>query len=535
MPENTSTTPRTAFVLPGQGGFDGAALRRAADTHPQVRRVFERLDATTEELFSQRISEAVFGPEQADLRDLLAKDSWMSQVAIYGAGLAAHEILTDHGVRPDVLAGHSLGEITALVAAGAFSPEDGVRIVAQRVAVIERHDGIDGRMVALSAGADRVRMLLGLLDEPMLAVATENHDEQTVVSGPDAVLDQVTAVAAQLGIGAIEIDAPFPFHTPALAPAAPEFEAYVRTLEQHPLRRRVYSPILQRYYEPDEPLAGRLADHFVQPVRFAAAVRRLHGEGVSTFVEAGGRPTLSKLVTRLTRGSDVRSLPTLALDDGGRPALDTTLRELREAGLADAGPARTGLAELLAPSVPFDLFEAYWEAHGPEVRERIRTDLDAFAASGKRQRTPEGAPAQEREPERAPAQERAPEQAPAQGRKPEQQQASAPEPAPQEAPAGLDAPANAALDRDEVFAELRTLYAQALEYPEEVFEAGVQLEAELGVDSVKQVELLSRVSQRYGLPPREADFRLDPYNTLDAIADFVIAELDRRPEPQPVG
>jgi acyl transferase domain-containing protein/acyl carrier protein len=509
MPENTSTAPRTAFVLPGQGGFDGAALRRAKDTFPQVQRVFERLDTETEALFSRRISDVVFGPEQADLRELLAKDSWMSQVAIYGAGLAAHEILTDHGVRPDVLAGHSLGEITALVAAGAFSPQDGVRIVAQRVAVIERHDGIDGRMVALSAGADRVRMLLGLLDEPLLAVATENHDEQTVVSGPDAVLDQVTAIAAQIGIGAIEIDAPFPFHTPALAPAAPEFEAYVRTLEQHRLRQRVYSPILQRYYEPDEPLAGRLADHFVQPVRFAAAVRRLHGDGVATFVEAGGRPALSKLVTRLTRGSDVRSLPTLALDDGGRLTLDATLRELREAGLADAGPDGPGLAELLAPSVPSDLFEAYWKEHGHEVRERIRTDLRAF---GEEQREPEPEPA-------AVTADRAP----------------APEPVPQETPATTGAPANAALDRDEVFAELRTLYAQALEYPEEVFEAGVQLEAELGVDSVKQVELLSRVSQRYGLPPREADFRLDPYNTLDTIADFVIAELDRLPEPQPVG
>ncbi|MFI6373759.1 acyltransferase domain-containing protein [Streptomyces sp. NPDC050546] len=503
MPENTST----AFLLPGQGGFDGAALRRADATHPQVRRVFERLDAETEKLFSRRISDLVLAPGEAGLRDLLARDSWMSQVAIYGAGLAAHEILTDHGVRPDVLAGHSLGEITALVAAGAFSVEDGVRIVAQRVAVIERHDGIDGRMVALSAGADRVRMLLGLLDEPLLAVATENHDEQTVVSGPDAVLDQVTAIAAQLGIGAIEIDAPFPFHTPALAPAAPEFEAYVRTLEQHPLRGRVYSPILQRHYEPGEPLAGRLADHFVQPVRFAAAVRRLHGDGVTTFVEAGGRPALAKLVTRLTRGSDVRSLATLALDDGDRLALDTTLRELRAAGLADPGPEGSGLAELLAPSVPSELFDAYWKAHGHEVRERIRTDLRAF---GDGQEKPEP----QREPE----------------------QAGKPEPEPERAPApAASAPANAALDRDEVFAELRTLYAQALEYPEEVFEAGVQLEAELGVDSVKQVELLSRVSQRYGLPPREADFRLDPYNTLDTIADFVIAELDRRAEPQPVG
>ncbi|MDN3028374.1 acyltransferase domain-containing protein [Streptomyces sp. S.PB5] len=501
MPENTSTGPSTAFVLPGQGGFDGAALRLAKQKYPQVQRVFERLDAETDALFSRRISDVLFGPDHTDLRGLLADDSWVSQVAIYGAGLAAYEILTDQGVRPDVLAGHSLGEITALVAAGAFSAGDGVRIVAQRVAVIERHDGIDGRMVALSAGADRVRMLLGLLDDPLLAVATENHDEQTVVSGPDGVLDQVTAIAAQLNIAAIGIDAPFPFHTPALAPAAPEFEAYVSTLDQHPLQRPVYSPILQRYYEPDEALAGRLADHFVQPVRFAAAVRRLHGEGVSTFVEAGGRPALSKLVTRLTQGSDVRSLATLALDDGDRLALDVTLRELRDAGLADAdGPSGPGLAELLAPTVPSHLFEEYWKAHGHEVRERIRTDVEVF---GEQERARSAV---------TPDQDTSPQEAGATGAAP-----------------------NAALDRDEVFAELRTLYAQALEYPEEVFEAGVQLEAELGVDSVKQVELLSRVSKRYGLPPREDDFRLAPYNTLDAIAGFVIAELERLPDPEPVG
>ncbi|MGW4563067.1 acyltransferase domain-containing protein [Streptomyces sp. NPDC004561] len=501
MPENTPTGPSTAFVFPGQGGFDAAALRRAKEKYPQVQRVFERLDSATDALFARRISDVLFGPEPTDLRELLAGDSWMSQVAIYGAGFAAYEILTDQGVRPDVLAGHSLGEITALVAAGAFSAEDGVRIVAQRVAVIERHDGIDGRMVALSAGADRVRMLLGLLDDPLLAVATENHDEQTVVSGPDGVLDQVTAIAAQLDIGAIEIDAPFPFHTPALAPAAPEFEAYVGTLDQLPLQRPVYSPILQRYYEPGEALAGRLAAHFVQPVRFAAAVRALHREGVSTFVEAGGRPVLSKLVTRLTQGSDVRSLPTLALDGGGRLALDATLRELRAVGLADpdgASGSGPGLAELLAPTVPSDLFEAYWKAYGHEVRERVLTDVEAFAAEER-----------EREAVRSPA---------------------APD---DQVPAQPGAAPNAALDRDEVLGELRTLYAEALEYPEEVFEGGAQLEAELGVDSVKQVELLSRVSKRYELPPRGADFRLDPYNTLDAIADFVIAELERHPEPAP--
>ncbi|MGA6152663.1 acyltransferase domain-containing protein [Stenotrophomonas sp. NPDC087984] len=493
MSSNPSTGVTTAFLFPGQGGFDGEALRRAKERHPQIGRVFERLDAVTEELYASRISEVLFGERKADLRDLLDNDPWASQVAIYGAGLAAYEILAAQGATPDVLAGHSLGEITALVAAGAFSVEDGVRIVAQRVAVIERQGGVDGRMVALAASAERTRKLLELVDEPLLAVATENHDEQTVVSGPAKILDRVVAIAGQLDVGAIEIDTPFPFHTPALAPAAPEFAAYVRKLDQHPLNRPVYSPILQRYYEPGDVLAELLAEHFTRPVRFAAAVRHLRESGAEVFVEAGGRAALSKLVAKVTDGAEVRSLPTLALT-GGRLALDGTLEALREAGLA--APERGGLAELLAPSVPSDVFAAYWSERGHMVLELVRTELDAFRKSAE---TGRGEPEAASEPA-APA--------------PPASSSSASEPRPE------------GYDRERLFEELRTLYAEALEYPEDVFEDEVQLEAELGVDSVKQVELLSRVSSRYGLPPRESGFRLATYNTMGKITDFVLEQMN---------
>ncbi|MER8160588.1 acyltransferase domain-containing protein [Streptomyces sp. NPDC094472] len=505
MSSNPSTGVTTAFLFPGQGGFDGEALRRAKERHPQIGRVFERLDAVTEELYARRISEVLFGERKADLRDLLDNDPWASQVAIYGAGLAAYEILAAQGATPDVLAGHSLGEITALVAAGAFSVEDGVRIVAQRVAVIERQGGVDGRMVALAASAERTRKLLELVDEPLLAVATENHDEQTVVSGPAGILDRVVAIAGQLDVGAIEIDTPFPFHTPALAPAAPEFAAYVRKLDQHPLNRPVYSPILQRYYEPGDVLADLLAEHFTRPVRFAAAVRHLRESGAEVFVEAGGRAALSKLVAKVTAGSEVRSLPTLALT-GGRLALDGTLEALREAGLA--APERGGLAELLAPSVPSDVFAAYWSEHGHMVLELVRTELDAFRKSAEAGR-PEPEPAAEHTAEPELAVEAAPEPAPA---APAASSASGPRPE--------------EYDRERLFDELRTLYAEALEYPEDVFEDEVQLEAELGVDSVKQVELLSRVSSRYGLPPRESGFRLATYNTMGKITDFVLQQMN---------
>ncbi|MFD0383278.1 acyl carrier protein [Streptomyces stramineus] len=74
---------------------------------------------------------------------------------------------------------------------------------------------------------------------------------------------------------------------------------------------------------------------------------------------------------------------------------------------------------------------------------------------------------------------------------------------------------------------MRTLYAEALEYPEEVFTPDALLEAELGVDSVKQVELLARASQHYGLPARGSNFRLADYDTLDRIVGLIEGELGR--------
>ncbi|WP_046469705.1 acyltransferase domain-containing protein [Allosalinactinospora lopnorensis] len=494
MPERSSATPRLAVLFPGQGGFDGAALRAAHARYPQARRTLDRIDTVTHDLHSRRLSDILVGPHPVELADLLRDEPWVSQLAIYAAGLIAYEAMTDHGVRPDVLSGHSLGEITALVAAGAYSVEDGARIVDRRVAAIRGSGLAEGRMVALSTGAERARRILTLLEDPMLAVATENHDEQTVVSGPSEALERVQAIAGQLGIGAVPLDAGFPFHTPVLAPAAPRFASQVRGMEQHAPRIPVFSPILQRYYEPDDTLADLLAEHFTTPVKFADGLRRLHADGHRVFVEAGGHAALSKLVGRVLADPEAPALSTLALAGGDRIALDGTLAELRKAGLATAGSGAS-LAAQLAPGVSEEIFDAFWDAHGAEIIELVQDQLSTFQATA----------ADEAEPQLA---------------EPE--------------PSAAEAPAAALMDRDELFAEVRAMFAEALEYPEEVFTGEVLLEAELGIDSVKQVELLSRISQRYGLPPRQPGFSLADYDTMDKVVDFVLAQLGDRPNEQPV-
>ncbi|MEU5696179.1 acyltransferase domain-containing protein [Actinosynnema sp. NPDC020468] len=454
-------------LFPGQGAFDGAALALANRAHPQVAQTFKAVDQVSVELYGRPVSDLVLDGE-VEIGRLLDDEPWVSQLAIYATSLAAYRVLADHGLRPDVLAGHSLGEITALVAAGAFSVEDGARIVATRVAVIAEQDGTDGRMVALGVDARRAAAIVDLIADPLLAVATENHDQQTVLSGPAAAVERVVGIAGHLQVGAVELRAPFPFHTPALAPAAPVFAARIRDLTQHALEIPVYSPILERYYEPTDDLGALLAEHFVRPVRFASAVRALREAGGRHFVEAGGKAALTTAVRKLL-GEEVTAGASFTTDRDGALALHGTLIALRGAGLADG--VAGGLREVLAPGVAQDVFERFWVSRGAEVVALAGTLLAEFTAA---------------------------------------------------APVAVAAPVVVEVDRDAVAATVRLTYATALEYPEEVFTEDVLLEAELGVDSVKQVELLTRVSQQYGLPPRGSDFRLADYDTMGKIVDFVL-------------
>ncbi|MEV7416151.1 acyltransferase domain-containing protein [Streptomyces sp. NPDC089919] len=488
----STTTPATGPVLlfPGQGGFDGTAFHRAAGTYPQMRAVLERIDPVAQESCGRRLSDILFAEPPRELAQLLADEPWVSQLAIYATGLVAHRILTDNGVRPSVLVGHSLGEITALVAAGGYSVEDGARIVLRRTSAIAGRDAGAGMMVALGASPERSRHLVALVGDESLAVATENHDAQTVLSGPRGAIAHVKAIAAQLKIATADLDASFAFHSPTLAAVAPGFAASVRELPRHPLTVPVYSPITQRFYEDDESLADRLADHFTQPVRFSTAVRHLHERGARTFVETGGRAILASLTPKALAGSageDVTVLSTLSVGRGNALRLPETLDVLRSLGLArSAAGGLDAVRDRLAPGLSTGEFADFWAQAGAQVSDVVERLLTEF-------RAPAAAPA-----------------------------VPVAEPVSEPVVVGGGVPARA-----EVFATVRALYAQALEYPEEVFTPGALLEAELGVDSVKQVELLSRASEHYGLPARSSDFRLGDYETLDKIADLVQDELGR--------
>jgi acyl transferase domain-containing protein len=494
-PENHSRG-NIAALFPGQGAFDQTALLAAYKCHPQVAEVFDAVAAALQNEVGRSLTETMFSAQPIGLRQLSAESPYTGQLAIYASDVAAFQILAENGLSPDVLMGHSFGEIPALVCAGGFSVADGALLVWHRTRVLEEFAKDIGYMAALGANADRVNRLVDVIGERALVVAADNYKEQTVVSGPAPAMDVLHRVAEPLGISFRRLDAAYPFHSPLLETASAKFAAEARTIPRRRLELPVYSPILERYYEPDEDLADRLAEQLIRPVRFRPAVQRLQAEGVRAFVECGARGALARLAARNLDSEDLLFLCCLpAANNGADPATEA-LTALRRSGYLPAAPRDCNSVEEPSPGGKTDEFSMFWADYGPWILNQVRTAFDQFSAEHG-SALPAGRPAD-------------------------------PDWSSEEFTETADPPqTRRALTRDQLAGELRTMFAAALEYPEDVFTDEALLEDELGVDSLKQGEMLARVAERYGFQATDSDVQQGGYKTMGEVVDLVYAELSK--------
>ncbi len=486
-----------ALLFPGQGAFSGAALKEVAAEYAQIAETLTTIDEVARARLDVSLTDTLLGESAPNIDELMRRSPDVLQLAIYATSIGLYRILETYGLQPNVLIGHSLGEISAMVCGGAFSTRDGAEIVCHRVESL-RAIQEPGYMVALGTDANRTRQMLELLGVERSAIAVENEDRQTVVSGDEQEMDAVTELAKVLSVPAVRLFSPYAFHSPVVAPVTPDFGARLAGLEQKPLTGRVYSPIVGRYYEDSDRLTEQLAAHLAHPVRFADAIRTVHGEGIRVFAECGALDTLSGIVKRILADTEFSVVPCLVPGPAALQTLQSAIETLtgEEVG---ARKITRDLSELLPAGTDAATIGAFFAERGDRVQAFVQSEFEAF-------RSEHGAPAAAHAPAVAPP----------------------PPPAPAEAPVVAEPAAagnGGGASRDELFAELVTLYATALEYPEEVFTEDVALEAELGVDSVKQAELIGRVADRFNMPPRPEDFRLGDYDTLGKVTDFVYSQV----------
>jgi [acyl-carrier-protein] S-malonyltransferase len=264
------------------------------------------------------------------------RQTYIAQPAIFCVSVAALRALEAAGVpRPAYVAGHSLGEFSALVAAGALSFEAGLLLVARRAEAMQRAaDARPGSMSSvLGLSAEGVEMAVEATAQgQVLAVANDNAPGNVVVSGEWTALVRLPAAAKELGARrVVPLNVGGAFHSPLMAPAVEVFEPH---LAAAPLRDPAIPVVANATAEPvsdaDE-LRRLLARQLTGRVRWTESVRRMAALGVDTFIEVGPGTVLSGLIKRTVEGTKVLA----AGDAEGVAAVADALRTQSDGDAAD--------------------------------------------------------------------------------------------------------------------------------------------------------------------------------------------------------
>jgi [acyl-carrier-protein] S-malonyltransferase len=300
------TDPQLAFVFPGQGSQSLRMLAELAATHPAVRETFaEASEGADADLWS--LSQD--GPE-----DRLNRTEF-TQPALLAAGIAVWRAWqAKGGAQPARLAGHSLGEYTALVAADALSLHDAARLVRLRGQLMQDAAPAGSGAMAAALGAEDavvVEVCKVASGDEIVVPANYNSPGQVVIGGHAAAVDRAIALLAERGVRkAVKLAVSAPSHTPLMREAANRLSEAMAKLDWHEPRVPVVQNVDAEVRTGVQSIRDALVRQLYLPVQWTGCVQALAAAGATRIAECGPGKVLTGLVKRIDKSLDARALGT---------------------------------------------------------------------------------------------------------------------------------------------------------------------------------------------------------------------------------
>lgn len=282
-----------AYVFPGQGAQFVGMGKDMYDNNPEAKAMFEKAN----EILGFRITDLMFAGTDADL-----KQTKVTQPAIFLHSTILAKMMGDD-FKPEMVAGHSLGEFSALVAAGALSFEDGLRLVSKRAMAMQKACEIEPSTMAAIIGLDDkvVEKACAEIDE-VVVPANYNTLGQLVISGSIAGIDKACEKLTELGAKrALKLPVGGAFHSPLMEPARLELEAAINETEILEPVCPVYQNVSAMAEMHPKTIKENLKKQLTAPVRWTQTVTNMIADGADSFSEVGPGTALQGMIKKVDR------------------------------------------------------------------------------------------------------------------------------------------------------------------------------------------------------------------------------------------